>query len=84
MTGSNINTPAAPTTCAESFDLDPAAPEALPEKRTYTVQELQLILNVSRPTVYNLINQKVFQAFQINRGKWRISKKSFDAWLDAK
>ena len=40
------------------------------EKRCYTVQELQEILGVSRPTIYNLLKKKEF------------SKKSFDDWLD--
>jgi len=43
------------------------------EKRCYTVQELQEILGVSRPTIYNLLKKKEF--------RW-ISKKSFDDWLD--
>ena len=50
----------------------------------YTVEELQIILGVSRPTVYNLIRQKQFRAFQVAGGKWRVSKRSFDEWLDAR
>ena len=30
------------------------------EKRCYTVQELQEILGVSRPTIYNLLKKKEF------------------------
>lgn len=52
------------------------------EKRCYTVQELQEILGVSRPTIYNLLKKKEFRWIQLDGGKYRISKKSFDDWLD--
>ena len=68
----------------EVREVDLSSPEAIPEKRCYTVEELQIILGVSRPTVYNLIRQKQFRAFQVAGGKWRVSKKSFDEWLDAR
>ena len=48
--------------------MDLNSPEAIPEKRCYTVEELQIILEVSRPTVYNLIRQKQFRAFQVAGG----------------
>ena len=67
----------------EVHEIDAISPKAVPEKRCYTVEELQVILEVSRPTVYNLIRQKNFRAFQVAGGKWRISKRSFDAWLDS-
>ena len=51
------------------------------EKRTYTVKELQEILDVSRPTVYALLKRKEFHSITIG-GKHLISKRSFDAWLD--
>ena len=50
--------------------------------RCYTVQELQEILGVSRPTIYNLLKKKEFRWIQLDGGKYRISKKSFDDWLD--
>ena len=53
------------------------------EKRCYTVEDLQIILSISRPTAYRLIRKNEFHSFQIGKGKWRISKKSFDAWLDS-
>lgn len=56
--------------------------ETITEKRCYTVDELQAILCVSRPTVYTLLKRKEFRWFQIGGGKYRISKKSFDEWLD--
>lgn len=55
---------------------------AVAEKRCYTVEDLQNILCVSRPTVYALLRRKEFRWFQIGGGKYRISKKSFDEWLD--
>ena len=47
------------------------------EKRCYTVKELQEILGISRPT------GNEFRWIQIGT-KYRISKKSFDEWLDRK
>ena len=58
------------------------AVENTTEKRCYTVEELQVILCVSRPTVYSLLKRNEFRWFQIGGGKYRISKKSFDEWLD--
>ena len=43
------------------------------EKRCYTVQELQEILGVSRPTIYNLLKKKEFRWIQLDGGKYRIS-----------
>lgn len=51
------------------------------EKRCYTVQELQEILGVSRPSIYELLKKKEFRWILVG-GKYRISKKSFDEWLD--
>lgn len=68
----------------EVREIDANSPDAVPGKRCYTVEELQIILGVSRPTVYNLIRQKQFRAFQVAGGKWRVSKRSFDEWLDAR
>ena len=53
------------------------------EKRCYTVKELQEILEISRPTVYELLKKHEFRWIQIGN-KYRISKKSFDEWLDQK
>ncbi len=47
------------------------------EKRCYTVKELQEILGVSRPTIYNLLKKNEFRWIQLDGGKYRISKKSF-------
>ena len=45
-----------------------------PEKRTYTVDE-------SQPTAYALIKKNLFHSIRIGRNI-RVSKASFDAWLD--
>ncbi len=59
--------------------------EELVDKRCYTVEDLQKILCASRSSIYNLIKRNEFRAIQIGGGgKYRIPKKSFDAWLDAK
>ena len=53
------------------------------EKRCYTVKEVQEMLGISRPTVYELLKKNEFRWIQIGT-KYRISKKSFDEWLDQK
>ena len=51
------------------------------ENRCYTVKDLQEILEISRPTVYELLKKREFSWVLIG-GKYRIYKKSFDLWLD--
>ena len=51
------------------------------EKRCYSVKELQDILEISRQCVYELLKKKEVRWVLIG-GKYRISKKSFDEWLD--
>ena len=65
----------------EVFEMDANSPDALPEKRTYTVEEIQVILGISRGTAYKLLEKKEFRWFKIGSA-YRISKKSFDDWLD--
>lgn len=50
-------------------------------KRTYTVTEIQDILGVSRPSAYNIIASGVFRSVRVG-SRIRVSKKSFDEWLD--
>ena len=57
--------------------------ENIAEKRCYTVKEVQEMLGISRPTVYELLKKNEFRCIQIVN-KYRISKKSFDEWLDQK
>lgn len=64
-----------------------SVPEAVPvtseyEKRVYTVEELMDILQISKTTAYALVNSGVFHSVRIG-GQHRISKRSFDAWLDS-
>lgn len=51
------------------------------DKRTYTVDEIQDILEISRTSAYNLVKKNYFRYVRIG-GTIRISKKSFDEWLD--
>lgn len=56
-------------------------PEISPEKRSYSVTEAAEILGVSKRSVYNLCAANAFKTVRIGK-KLRISRKSFDAWLD--
>ena len=51
------------------------------EKRSYSVEEAARILGVSKRSVYKLCSQELFKSVRIGT-KLRISKKSFDEWLD--
>lgn len=51
------------------------------DKRIYTVEEIQDILGVSKTSAYNLVKSNVFHSVKIG-DHYRISKKSFDKWLD--
>lgn len=54
----------------------------LGEKRTYSVPEIAEILQISRSKAYALCKQSLFKTVKI--GKYiRISKMSFDSWLDS-
>lgn len=51
------------------------------EKRTYTVSEIQDILEIGRNAAYDLCKSGKFKCVKIG-GSIRISRKSFDEWLD--
>ena len=51
------------------------------DKRIYTVEEIQDTLGVSKTSAYNLVKSNVFHSVKIG-DHYRISKKSFDKWLD--
>ena len=51
------------------------------EKRPYSIEEIQQILDISRSTAYLLIKRKLFKSVKVGK-QIRISKKSFDEWLD--
>ena len=50
-------------------------------KRTYTVGEIAEILGIGRTSAYKLIRSGQFQTVRIGSAI-RISKSSFDDWLD--
>lgn len=50
--------------------------------RTYTVDEIAAMLGISRSSAYKLVKQNDFSVVRIGNSI-RVSKKSFDAWLDA-
>lgn len=51
------------------------------ENRTYTVDDIAKMLNIGRTTAYNLTKEGHFKIIRIGNAI-RISKKSFDEWLD--
>ena len=51
------------------------------EKRSYSVAEAAEILGVSKRSIYNLCAAEAFKTVRIGK-KLRISRKSFDEWLD--
>ena len=67
----------------EVFEVDAAYKEAVPEKKTYRVEDIQIILDIGRGTAYKLLEQNEFRWFKIG-GIYRISKASFDEWLRGK
>lgn len=50
-------------------------------KRSYSVAEVAEILGISKRSVYNLCANGTFRCVRIGT-RLRISKKSFDDWLD--
>lgn len=50
-------------------------------KRTYTVDEISEILGIGRTAAYRLVHSGGFKVVRIGTAI-RISKESFDAWLD--
>lgn len=50
-------------------------------KRTYTVEEIREILCIGKNSAYSLVKEGHFKTVIIG-SKIRISKKSFDEWLD--
>lgn len=58
-----------------------AIPNADSEKRSYSVAEAAEILSVSKRSIYKLCSANAFKTVRIGK-KLRISRKSFDEWLD--
>lgn len=57
--------------------------EMLPDKRTYTVEEVAHILGIGRTSAYILVKEGHFKIVRIGNAI-RISKRSFDEWLDSR
>lgn len=57
------------------------SPTPIAEKRVYTVAEAAQLLEVSTNTMYKLVKQNLFRVCKVGRDI-RISKASFDKWLD--
>lgn len=51
------------------------------KKRTYRVDEIQDILGIGRDAAYKLCRSGLFRVVKVGKTV-RISKKSFDAWLE--
>ncbi len=51
------------------------------ERGTYTVSDIAKILNIGRTSSYKLIKEGNFKTVRIGNAI-RVSKKSFDAWLN--
>ena len=52
------------------------------ECRTYTVNDIAVILGVSQARAYRLVQEGLFKIVRISNAI-RISKRSFDEWLDS-
>ena len=64
------------------YDLPDDVMAEMPEKRCYTVEDLQNILMCGRATVYDLLKRNEFRYFKLGGSGYRISRKSFNEWLD--
>lgn len=52
-----------------------------PVQRTYRVEEIAVMLGIGRSSAYNLVREGHFKTVRIGTSI-RVSKKSFDEWLD--
>ena len=57
-------------------------PEKNNGKKCYTLDELMIMLDVSRNTLMKLIRQNEFPYLKLG-GVYRVPKESFDKWLDS-
>lgn len=53
-----------------------------PEPRTYKVADIAAMLNIGRSSAYSLVKEGHFKTVRVGNAI-RISRKSFDEWLDA-
>ena len=61
--------------------MDKKEKKPLPEPRTYTVDQIAAMLNISRTSAYQLVKQEDFRSVRIGNSI-RVSRKSFNAWLE--
>lgn len=54
-----------------------------PQSRTYTVNDIAVILSIGRASAYKLANSGAFKTIRIGN-MIRISRKSFEDWLKSK
>lgn len=65
----------------ESIEGEDTLTFAEPTKKTYTVNEITSILNISKKSAYRLVQQESFHSVRVGR-MIRVSKFSFDKWLN--
>ena len=63
-------------------ELQDGTMESIQECRTYTANDVACILGVSTNAVYRLIPENLFRSVRIGSAI-RISKRSFDHWLES-
>ena len=56
-------------------------PNSVDDNRTYKIADIVRILNISISSAYKLVREENFKIVKIGKAI-RISKKSFDEWLD--
>ncbi len=54
----------------------------IPTKRTYTVEEIAIMLGIGKSKAYALVKEGHFRFVRIG-ATIRVSKQSFDEWLDS-
>lgn len=68
--------------CEEKMPTASSTPTPIVQDiRCYTIEDLMAMLILSRPTVCRLLKQNEFRWFKVS-GAYRISKASFEAWLN--
>lgn len=51
------------------------------QKYSYSIEDVTVMLDVTRQTIYKLLKEDLFKVVKINN-EYRIDKASFDKWLD--
>ena len=58
-------------------------PRPMQQNRCYTVEDLMVMLGLSRKSVYELLKRREFRWFQLGQGgHYRIVRDSFEQWLN--